>query len=209
MIIHERKDLLGILVGEAQSLANGFGHAHADFHVIVETNTVPRLPRGLECRWLADVVEQNAPGQCWRCVCRQPSQHHARMNPHVSFRMKLRRLLDAFHRADFRKNLLEQPGFIQQFERPPGCTFGKHSCKFVAKALGRNLRYFGGVAANGAKSFGFDFESEARGESHRAHHAEFVFLETAIRLADGANDFRFEVGLSPDVVQHFAAVVAH
>jgi len=47
------------------------------------------------------------------------------MNPHVAFGMKLRRLLDAFHRSDFGKDLLEQPGFIQQFERllaPPSVS---------------------------------------------------------------------------------------
>src|SRR5260370_8643951 len=69
--------------------------------------------------------------------------------------------------------------------------------------------YFGDMAADGAKSLGFDSESEARGEPHGAHHAELIFLETAIGFADGANDFRFEVSLSADEVEHFAAVVAH
>src|SRR5260370_7551930 len=69
--------------------------------------------------------------------------------------------------------------------------------------------YFGDMAADGAKSLGFDSESEARGEPHGAHHAELIFLETAIGFADGANDLRVEVSLSADEVEHFAAVVAH
>jgi len=41
--------------------ANGLGHANADLHVMVETNAVAGLRRGLERWWLADIVEQNAP----------------------------------------------------------------------------------------------------------------------------------------------------
>src|SRR5713226_962727 len=67
----------------------------------------------------------------------------------------------------------------------------------------------GHVQANGAKRFGFDLEAESRGESHRTHHAQFVFRETAAGLADGSNDFSFQVSLSANVVEHFAAVVAH
>ncbi len=113
VIVHQRKNLLSVHVGEAQSLADGLGHAHADFDVIVEANAVPRLCGGLVSRRLADVVEKNAPGQRWGRVCRKPFEHQQRVNPHVSFRMILRRLLDTFHRPDFRKNLLEEPGFIQ------------------------------------------------------------------------------------------------
>src|SRR5712692_11979383 len=65
------------------------------------------------------------------------------------------------------------------------------------------------MAANGAKCCGFNFETEPRGEAHRAHHAEFVFRETANGLADSSNCFCFEVGLSADEVEHFAAVMAH
>ncbi len=226
MIVHQRQDLLGVFVGEAQSLADSFCHAHADFHVVVETDTVARLRGGLERRWLADIVEQSAPGQCWRRVCRQPFQHHERMNPHIPFRMKLRRLLDAFHRSDFGKDLLEEPRFIQQFERAAGSTFREQLRKLLANALRRNPHTGGrhcqrevwpearefdrsSMFTNRAECSRFDLESEARGESHRAHHAQFIFPETAIRLADGANDFRFEVGLSANVVEHFAAVVAH
>ena len=57
VIVHQRKDLLGVLIREAQSFANGLGHAHTDLHMMVETNAVPRFRRGLECRWLADVVK--------------------------------------------------------------------------------------------------------------------------------------------------------
>ncbi len=65
------------------------------------------------------------------------------------------------------------------------------------------------VLANGAKRCSFDFEAETRRESHRSHHAEFVFRETAAGLADGSNDFGFEVGLSAHEIEHFSRVVPH
>src|SRR5260370_38750847 len=71
VIVHQREDLLGVLVGKTQPLTDGFSHAYADFHVIVEANTVARLRRGLERGWLAAVMKQNAPGQCWIPVVRQ------------------------------------------------------------------------------------------------------------------------------------------
>ena len=61
VIVHQRQDLLGVLVGEAQAPADGLGHAHADFYVIVETNAVPGLGGGLECRRLANVMKKDAP----------------------------------------------------------------------------------------------------------------------------------------------------
>ena len=65
------------------------------------------------------------------------------------------------------------------------------------------------LAAYRPKRFSFDFKSETRRESHRAHHAQFVFCETAVGLADGSNDFCFEVGLSAHEIEHFSRVVPH
>src|ERR1700681_4619343 len=121
--------------------------------------------------------------------------------------MILRRLLDAFHGSDFGKNLLEEPGFIQKFEGPPRRTLGEKFGEFFAKALRGNLVDLPDVAAYGPKRGGFDFEAEARRKSHCAHHAEFVFCETALGLADGSNDFRFEVRLPADEIEHFFRVV--
>ena len=59
------------------------------------------------------------------------------------------------------------------------------------------------------KRFGFDFEAKARGEAHCAHHAEFIFCEAPVRLADSSNHVRLEISLPADVVEHFAGVVAH
>ena len=65
------------------------------------------------------------------------------------------------------------------------------------------------VAAYRPKRGGFDCEAEARRESRRAHHAEFVFRETAVGLADGSYDFRFEVRLPVHEIDDFSRVVPH
>ena len=48
-----------------------------------------------------------------------------------------------------------------------------------------------------------DGVSEAGGKAHRAQHAEFVFGEAQLGIADGANDFGFEVLAPADEIQHF------
>ena len=63
--------------------------------------------------------------------------------------------------------------------------------------------------ADGFESDAVDGKSETRSETHRAHHAKFVFREAAAGLADGANDSSFEVRLAADEVEHFAGIVAH
>ncbi len=105
--------------------------------------------------------------------------------------------------------MLEEPGFVQRFERPPGRAFGEKFGEFFAEALWGNLVDLAGVAAYRPKRCGFDFESETCGESHRAHHAEFIFSKTAVGLADGSNDFRFEVSLPAHEIEHLSRVVAH
>src|SRR5713226_932093 len=75
VIVHKGKDLLGVLVGEAQSPADGLGHAHTDFDVVVETNPVPRLRGGLERWWLANIVQKNPPGESWGSVLGKPLEH--------------------------------------------------------------------------------------------------------------------------------------
>src|SRR5437660_4030642 len=68
--------------------------------MIVETDAIARLRRGLERRWLSHIVQENAPSQSRGSVFGQSFEHHAGVNPHVAFGVILRRLLDAFHRSN-------------------------------------------------------------------------------------------------------------
>ncbi len=47
-----------------------------------------------------------------------------------------------------------------------------------------------------------DFEAELGGESHRAHHAHGIFAHPQLRVADGANQSRFEVVNSAGKINH-------
>jgi len=64
------------------------------------------------------------------------------------------------------------------------------------------------VAADCSKRFGSISNPEARANSTAPHHSELVSVETAVGLADGPNDFCFDVGLSANEIEHFTAVVA-
>ncbi len=58
---------------------------------------------------------------------------------------------------------------------------------------------------------GIDGEAEAAGEADGPDHPQPIFLDALVGIADSANEFFFEVGLSIDVVQDFMAkrVVEH
>ncbi len=74
VIRDQRRDLLGIFVGEMQAPANLLRHAHPDLDVAVEANAVGRDAKG---RRLADIVQQRAPGQRARAARRQLLQQQA------------------------------------------------------------------------------------------------------------------------------------
>ena len=68
---------------------------------------------------------------------------------------------------------------------------------------------FACVLTDGGERSGFDGVAEASGEADGAEHAEFVFCETAGRLADGADDFGGEIDAAANEVKDFARVMAH
>ena len=106
-------------------------------------------------------------------------------------------------------NFGEQAEFVEKFEGTAGGAFGEQLGEFFADALGGDNTDFAGVFADGGEGCGFDGVAEARGEADGAEHAEFVFGETAGRLADGANDSGGEIVAAADEVEDFAGVVAH
>src|ERR1700723_4560045 len=100
--------------------------------------------------------------------------------------MKLRRLLDSFHFGDFRKQINQQAGLIEEFEPAPSCALGKNLGEFVAEAFPRDLANLRCQLLNGPKSGWVDRVAETRGESNCTNHAQFVFAETFLGMADGA-----------------------
>ena len=60
VIVDQRQNLIGLVVGEAQAAADFGGHLYADFHVAIEADAVGRDAEG---RRLAYIVQQRSPGQ--------------------------------------------------------------------------------------------------------------------------------------------------
>ncbi len=66
-------------------------------------------------------------------------QQQQRVNPHVAFGMKLRRLLHAVHAIDLRQHLLQQAGRVQQLESRASVALGQHLGQLVANPLAADL----------------------------------------------------------------------
>jgi len=202
-------DLVGFVIGKTEAAAKVIGHADADVDVAVEADSVAGFGGGAECGGLANVVKQNAPGKCGRGSGGESFEHEEGVNPNVSFGVELRRLRNAFHGRDFRKQLGGKAEFVEEFEPPAGGAFGEELGELFADAFRGNDVDFARVRADSGEGFRFDNVAEARGEADGAEHAELVFGETPGRLADGADDSCGEIGTAADEVEDFAGVVAH
>ena len=104
----ESFDLVGVVVGKAETTAEIVGHADANFDMAVEADTVSGFRSGAEGGRLADVMKQDAPGKCGRNSRRKIFEHEEGVDPDVTLGMKLRRLRDAFHGGDFGKHFSEE-----------------------------------------------------------------------------------------------------
>ena len=112
MIGDERLDLLGVLVRELEALGDFGGHLYADFDVGIETDAIAGFGSWAEGRGLANVMEQNAPGEGGRTASRKAFEKKQRVDPDVAFGMEFRGLGDTFHGGDFGKNFAEETRFV-------------------------------------------------------------------------------------------------
>ena len=80
-------------------------------------------------------------------------------------------------------------------------AFGEHLVEFVANALTADLANICCESLDGGKSLGLNFVAQAGCKTDCAQHAQFVFGESLLRIADGANDVVFQVGLTMNVVE--------
>src|SRR5438067_13819822 len=106
MVFDQGKYLFCVVVREPQATADFLRHFDPDVHVAVETDAI----RGnTKRRRLADVVQERAPRQGWWTRMAQFFQQQSR-DENINIGVRLRRLLDAFHRVDYRKKLMQQSG---------------------------------------------------------------------------------------------------
>ena len=116
--------------------------------------------------------------------------------------MKFRRLFYTVQAIDLRQDLFQQAGAVQQFEGAACAAFGEHPRELVADALAADLVNLTGKGVDRGSGPLFDREIEAGGKAHGAQHAELVLFEALLRIADGADDMRAEIGAAAYKVKH-------
>ena len=202
VVLDEREHLARLLIGKAEPSADLCAHGDPHFDMSIEANAIGCAA---ESRRLADIVQKCAPGERHRASRLQLLEKHQRMHPHVALGMKLRGLLDALHARNFGQHFAEQAGFVKQFERRARAALGEHAGEFVAHAFpayGLNTRSQG---TDRAFCFCFQVKAEARGEAHRAQHAQMVFLKALLGAADGADHAGIEIGEPANAIEHSGA----
>src|SRR5437763_12014023 len=125
------------------------------------------------------------------------------MHKYVSLWMKLRRLLNPFHRSDLGKNFSQQSGFIQQLERPSGMAFGQHASQFIADPLTGDLMNLRCELPKCLKGRWVNLIFEARRESHCPQHPQLIFAEPQLGIADGADEASVQIVFAADEIQNF------
>ena len=95
VVVDQGKNLRGVVIRKTEVPTNFFCHLHAHVHMAVESDAIRRDAKG---RRLAHIMQERTPRQSRRARLRQIFQQQQGMNKDVAFGMKLRRLLNAFHR---------------------------------------------------------------------------------------------------------------
>src|SRR4029077_15003916 len=98
---------------------------------------------------------------------------------------------------------------IQKLEPSPCRAFCEQLRELIPQALRRNLRNLASMPADGLKRGCFHAEPKTSGKAHGAQQAQLVLTKAAIRFANCPNEADLQIGLPPDVVEHFPGVVTH
>ena len=123
------------------------------------------------------------------------------VGPDVAFGVVLGGLGDAFEAGDLGEDVGEEAEGVEELEAAAGAAFGEDAGELVADALGGDYGDVGGMALDGAGGAGLDREVETSGEADGAEHAQLVFGEAEVGVADGADEVVGEVGLAVDEIE--------
>ena len=160
---------------------------------------------GVKRGGLADVVEQRGPtgDPRLRCALDDPGS----VLPHV-VDVVGRVLVEALACRDFGHDRYEHvDGFHQRVMR---VVAEQQSIEFVRDAFGRDAQQARLFLLHGGERDRFDRETELRGEPAPAQHAQPVFCEALLGVADHAQRSRFEVfHARPAVEQSALGVIGH
>jgi len=202
VIVDESENLAGLVVGESEAAADVCSDGYAHFHVSVKSDAVRGFTVGGR---LAHVMEKSTPGKCHRATGLELFKQHQSMDPDVTFRVELRRLLDAFHSGDFGKDLDKEIGFVEELECSARVTFCEHFGQFFTDTLtayGMDAR---GELADCGEGGGFDGEAETGSKADRAKEAEVVFFETLFGSTNGADYAGIEIVEAANVIEQSCA----
>ena len=94
----------------------------------------------------------------------------------------------------------EDAGLMGEADGAEGGATNKQALNFLAKARDGGIGKFGGVTADGLEVGGADVKVELSSEADGAHHADGVFAEADVRVANGADAASLEVAKAADVV---------
>src|SRR5207248_383579 len=136
VIFDQSEDLVCVAAGKSQTMADFLCHFHTNVDMAIEADAIRSNAKG---RRLANVMQQGAPSQGCGAGMGKSVEQQKCVNKNIALGMKLRRLLDSFHRLDLGKNFVQKPSFIKQKESLPCMAFDEHFCKLVANPLARNL----------------------------------------------------------------------
>ena len=94
----------------------------------------------------------------------------------------------------------EDAGLMGEADGAEGGATNKQALNFLAKARDGSIGKLRGVATDGLEVGGADVEVELGGEANGTHHADGIFAETDVGVADGADAAGLEVTETTDVI---------
>ena len=128
-------------------------------------------------------------------------QQHG-MREDIALGMEVRGLRGALHGDDLRQNNFQQPAFVQQLEAAPGAAFGQDAGNLLADPFPGNHRDTRRQTLHRGKCRRVDIEFQTGGKPHRADHAQAVFLEARLGIADGAYQAAPKILSAADQIDH-------
>ena len=151
-------------------------------------------PAGFAGALFADGVGQRRERQREGRVRRQGAQGGDRPIPH--------RLVPGEDLGRPGQDRRKQAAGTQLFDRDRAGGMFEHLAEFLGNSLGAHHGDLPGHLVDGGGGGRFDGKAEAGRHPHRPHEPEFVLAKALARVADGPEDFRPQVVLTADKIQH-------
>lgn len=193
-------DLSDFFNWQAQAAQDFFGHFCTFGFVAVKTDAVLAHKGGIR---FPDVVQQDCVGQRTGRILHHV-EHDDGVFEYIAFGVELRRLLLSDHWKNFRDDMFHESELDEFSQGVTGAdAFGEDAREFVFNPFGADFGEVVCVNFDGVARGGVDRKAERVSKAYGAQHAQVIFSEAAVGIADGTDEFFFQVGLSADVINNF------